>query len=91
MARANDFSSRYRVIEVRSQEDLERLLEQMWPSKAIPAQELFERFGSPVDEAVIKSDLGSPRKWYTPSELATYFWSRSNYHEQTKKDQYCRD
>lgn len=91
MARVNDFSSRYRVIKVRSQEDLEKLLEQMWPTKAIPAKELFERFGSAIDEAIIKSDLGYPRKWYTPSELASYFWTRSNYHAQDEKDRYCSD
>ncbi|MBE8578629.1 hypothetical protein [Vibrio sp. OPT18] len=91
MARVNDFSSRYRVIEVRSQEQLEGLLEQIWPTKAIPADELFERFGSPVDEAIIKSDLGYPRKWYTPAELSAYFWMRSNYHAQDEKDRYSDD
>ncbi len=88
---ANHFSSRYRVIEVRSQADLEQLLEQMWPTKAIPAHELFERFGSPVDEAMIKSVLGYLRNWYTPKELAAYFWKGSNYYAQEEKDQYCDD
>ncbi|WP_162998330.1 hypothetical protein [Vibrio owensii] len=32
---ANYFSSRYRVLEVRSQHDLEMLLERMWPTKAV--------------------------------------------------------
>lgn len=89
MARHQDFSSRYRVIEVRTQDDLEHMLELMWPSKAIPAKELFERFGTPVDESVIKSDLGVGRNWYTPKELAEYFWNRSNYNVQAEKDRYC--
>ncbi len=84
-------SSRYRIIEVTCQEDLEELLTIMWPSKAIPASELYERFDNPLDIAVIKSDLGYPRNWYTPHELAAYFWLRSNYNEQEEKDRYLED
>lgn len=84
---ANHFSSRYRVLEVRSQQDLEQLIERMWPSKAIPAHELFDRLKcSPFDESIIKSDLGFPRQWYTPKELAAYFWKRSNYYASEQKD-----
>ena len=89
MARSNCFSSRYKVIEVHTQEKLEELLELMWPDRRIPAKELFARFGSPVDAAIIKSDLGIDRNWYTPRELAEYFWNRSNYHAQEEKDRLC--
>lgn len=84
-------SSRYRILEVTSEEDLEELLTIIWPSKAIPAQELYARFDNPLDISVIKSDLGFPRSWYTPKELATYFWLRSNYNEQEEKDRYCEN
>ncbi|EJB8506385.1 hypothetical protein MW364_004634 [Vibrio parahaemolyticus] len=89
---ANHFSSRYRVLEVRSQLDLEMLLERMWPTKAVPAHELFERLQlSPFDESIIKSDLGFPRSWYTPKELAAYFWKRSNYYASEQRDICCED
>ncbi len=84
-------SSRYRILEVTCEADLEELLTLMWPTKAIPASELYERFENPLDIAVIKSDLGYPRNWYTPKELAQYFWMRSNYNGQEEKDRYLEN
>ncbi|MGI2800185.1 hypothetical protein ACRTC3_16485 [Photobacterium damselae] len=70
---------RYEVLNPRSQDELESILHEMYPSNIIPAADILDNLLT-VSRSIIVSDLGV-RNFYTPKELAAYFWNRSNYHE----------
>ncbi|MGX9455529.1 hypothetical protein WAX87_11050 [Photobacterium damselae subsp. damselae] len=70
-------SPRYEVLDPQSQDELESILTDMYPNNIIPAGDILNGLSN-VSRAVIKSDLGV-RNFYTPKELAAYFWQRSNY------------
>ncbi|MNF28232.1 hypothetical protein D3C85_729330 [compost metagenome] len=73
---------RYEVVSPSSQEELQALLEEMWPDKRIPAHEFHELMDmNTPDRSILKSHLGLNRSWYNTHELAEWLWQRSNFHD----------
>ncbi len=68
------------VISPESQEELEALLCEMYPDNRIPIADIYNAIGSKSsDYSVFVHDHGH-RTFFTPKELASYFWKRSNYY-----------
>lgn len=73
---------RYEVVSPSTLEELEALLEEMWPDKRVPAHEFHQLMDLKTpDMSILKSHLGLNRSWYNTHELAQWLWKRSNYHE----------
>ncbi|PKF50910.1 hypothetical protein [Enterovibrio nigricans] len=81
MAHARKFriDPQYELLNPTSEEEVEALLLEMYPDNRIAAQTLYEVM-TPADIAIIKCDLGVGRNWYTPKEIAHYFWLKGNYY-----------
>ncbi|MGR6858908.1 hypothetical protein ACU5EH_20190 [Aliivibrio salmonicida] len=81
MAHARKFKidPQYELINPTSEEEVEALLLEMYPDNRIAAQDIYSMMHH-IDIAIIKSDLGIGRNWYTPKELARYFWLKGNYY-----------